>query len=268
MSKPLIVIPARMGSTRFPGKPLAEISGISMLRRTAQVAQNVRDSTYVVATDHAEIQSHCQSHGLPVVMTPSSLASGSDRALAAAQKFGSESDIIVNLQGDAPFTDPSHISAVIEGLLQSQAGIATPYIQLSWKELDDLRVSKKTTPFSGTTILVTDGQAIWFSKNIIPAIRDETALRTVSDISPVRRHIGLYAYRRASLLKYTKLAPGYYETLEGLEQLRALENGMTISAVKVDPPKISSPGIDTPDDLARAEALIVKYGDPFFERSS
>ena len=109
MSKPLIVIPARMASTRFPRKPLAEISGISMLRRTAQVAAKIDGAAFVIATDHTDIMDHCRDYNLPAVMTATELPSGSDRALAAAKSFRPDADIIVNLQGDAPFTDPSHI---------------------------------------------------------------------------------------------------------------------------------------------------------------
>lgn len=267
MSNPLIVIPARMGSTRFPGKPLAEISDISMLRRTARVAQAVSGARFVVATDHADIQSHCQTYDLPVVLTSADLKSGSDRALAAANDYDPDADIIVNLQGDAPFTDPSHVLAVIQNLHDCDADIATPYVQLTWDELDILRTSKDVTPFSGTTLVHQNGKAVWFSKNIIPAIRHETGLRSKTELSPVCRHVGLYAYRRSALKKYSQLKPSYYEKLEGLEQLRALENGMTISAVKVDASRISSPGIDTPEDLARAETLIAEFGDPFFEAS-
>lgn len=263
MSNPLIVIPARMGSTRFPGKPLAEIAGISMLRRTVDVARQVQKADYVVATDSVDIQSHCQSFGIPVVMTSPDVQSGSDRALAALDTVNSDADIVVNLQGDAPFTNPSHVKAVIDGLSESDADIATPYIQLDWAALDILRNSKKETPFSGTTLIENGGRAIWFSKNIIPAMRDELAMREATPLSPVCRHIGLYAFRHDALKRYTTLPISSYEKLEGLEQLRALENGMSIAAIKVLAPRISSPGIDTPQDLVRAEELIAEFGDPF-----
>ena len=263
MSKSLIVIPARMASKRFPGKPLAEIAGISMIRRTARIAETLGSSDYVIATDHAEIAAHCEAHTLPVVMTKADLPSGSDRALAAAKIFKPDAEIILNLQGDAPFTDPAHIKAVVARLLTDDVDIATPAIQLSWEALDRLREAKRTTPFSGTTVIEVDGRAIWFSKNIIPAIRKETALREAAPLSPILRHIGLYGFRRAALERFTNLPQSRFETLEGLEQLRALENGLSIAIVKVEPPQISSPGIDTPEDLKRAEALIETYGDPF-----
>jgi len=263
MSKPLIVIPARMASKRFPGKPLAEIAGVSMIRRTAQVAENLGEADYVIATDHANIAAHCEAHGLPVVMTDAQLPSGSDRALAAARLFKPDADIILNLQGDAPFTDPAHVRAIIARLLDDDVDIATPAIQLSWDALEGLREAKKTTPFSGTTVIEVEGRAVWFSKNIIPAMRKEPALRAGGSLSPVLRHIGLYGFRREALERFVALPQSQYETLEGLEQLRALESGMSIAIVKVDPPQISSPGIDTKEDLARAEALIAAHGDPF-----
>ncbi|GGX59027.1 3-deoxy-manno-octulosonate cytidylyltransferase [Litorimonas cladophorae] len=263
MSKPLIVIPARMASKRFPGKPLAEIAGISMLRRTANVAANVAGSEFVVATDHAEIAQHCDEHSLPVVMTAPDLPSGSDRALAASQAFRPEADIIINLQGDAPFSDPAHIAAVIDRLKDDALDIATPAIELSWAELDVLRATKVSTPFSGTTVVEKDGRAFWFSKTIIPAMRKEAELRGATSVSPILRHVGLYGFKRAALERFNALPESHYETLEGLEQLRAIEAGMHVAIVRVSTPQISSPGIDTPEDLARAEALIQKLGDPF-----
>ena len=268
MSRPLIVIPARIGSTRFPRKPLADIAGISMIRRTANIASQVEHTDYIVATDSKEIAAHCEAHNIPVTMTRADILSGSDRVLAAAKATGSTSDILVNLQGDAPFTDPTHIAAVIKALADKTVDIATPYIRLGWDDLDVLRDAKKETPFSGTTLIEQKGRAIWFSKNIIPAIRKEADLRSQSAISPICRHIGLYGYRRESLSRYAALPQSPYEKLEGLEQLRALENGMIIAAVEVGKPRISSSGIDTPEDLKRAEALIATYGDPFSTGSS
>lgn len=259
----LIVVPARYGSTRFPGKPLAEINGISMVRRTARIAEQasheIENCDYVVATDDARIIEHCQQHEINAVMTPADLKTGSDRALAAAKAH----DRIINLQGDAPFTPVSHVVKLAKAL-DAGADVATPYIRLSWKALEALRAHKVETPYSGTTIIVgPDGKAIWFSKNIIPAIRKEAALKAESELSPVCRHIGLYAYRREALETFTQCSESHYEKLEGLEQLRLLENGMTIECVQVDPPKIATSGIDAPSDIALAEALIAKYGDPF-----
>ncbi|MEP3891955.1 MAG: manno-octulosonate cytidylyltransferase [Hellea sp.] len=267
----LIVVPARYGSTRFPGKPLAEINGISMLRRTARIAElashEIEDCRYVVATDDARIEAHCQAHGLDYVMTSTALKTGSDRALAAADALNTTSglkyDRIINLQGDAPFTPAEHIVKLARAM-DSGADVATPYIQLSWDALKALREHKIETPFSGTTVIVgPDGKAVWFSKTIIPAIRKETVLQTEDSLSPICRHIGLYAYTYQALKRFTTYPESQYEKLEGLEQLRLLENGMTIECVKVEPPQVATSGIDAPSDIVLAEALIAKHGDPF-----
>ena len=254
--KPLIVIPARYASTRFPGKPLAEIGGIAMLTRTAEIARQVGD--FVIATDDDRIEDFCCERDFPVVMTDPARPSGSDRAKVAADLFDLGADIIVNLQGDAPFTPPSYIQACLDALTKDRnADIATPVVPLSWEALDELRQAKKTTPFSGTcTIVGEDGRAHWFSKNIVPAIRKEAAMRQSGDLSPVLQHVGLYAYRREALNRYVTLPPSPYEQLEGLEQLRALENGLSITCARVDSHPMSQAGIDTPEDLARAEACL------------
>lgn len=244
------------------------IGGMSMVARTAKNAQkaadDIGDATAIVATDDKRIFDHCDELGIECVMTPTDVPSGSDRALAAANTYAKTNneafDIIVNLQGDAPFTPPEHIKSVVSALRDTpHLDVATPYIKLSWASLDELRDNKKTTPFSGTTLVANkNGEALWFSKNIIPAMRKENSLREQSTLSPVCRHIGLYAYRRSALEKFVGLSEGHWEALEGLEQLRCLENGMIIGCVAVEPADIAISGIDTPEDLVRAEALLAK----------
>ena len=126
-----------------------------------------------------------------------------------------------------------------------------------------MRERKRQTPFSGTSCIVNaQDEALWFSKNILPAIRKEDRLRAAGPLSPVWRHIGLYGYKRAALERCVSLPEGHYEQLEGLEQLRFLENGMRIRAVKVPAKKNAMWGIDTPQDAEHAEQLIAKYGEP------
>ncbi|MEL6324317.1 MAG: NTP transferase domain-containing protein [Pseudomonadota bacterium] len=157
----LIVVPARYGSTRFPGKPLSLILGRSMVSRVAvrarAAADILGDAHSVVATDHEDIADACERDGLDVVMTPVNCPSGSDRALAAVEALGTAPDFILNLQGDAPFVPVEHIVRVAEALRTGEADVATPYIRLGWLELDTFRAQKQTTPFSGTTILVGPG---------------------------------------------------------------------------------------------------------------
>lgn len=258
-----IAIPARYGSTRFPGKPLAEIGRQSMLSHVVDLAREVADGdddiSYFVTTEDQRIANHAAEIGAPCIMTSDNCATGSDRVLAALRQIDEWPDFVLNLQGDAPFTPKSVVCAILDALKNNpKAEVVTPVHALSWDDLDRLRETKKTTPFSGTTAIVdSDGRALWFSKNIIPGIRKEDDLRGASDISPVYQHIGLYGFRTDILEQFCDLPMGVYETLEGLEQLRMLENGIKITAVSVDIDKgqIQS-GVDTPEDLERANAAL------------
>ena len=266
----LIVIPARAASTRFPNKPLHLIAGRSLLARVTDIARAAcaghGNRSFVVATDDAAIADHAGAIGAPVVMTDPDLPSGTDRALAAAKALGSPADFIVNLQGDAPFTPPTYVDAIIRAGAEGSHDLVTPVLQLSWTALDELRARKQATPFSGTTCIATEtGDALWFSKTILPGIRNEARLRETSELSPVLRHIGLYGYRRAALERFVSLPVGHYEQLEGLEQLRFLENGMRVRAVTVEPSPNAMWGVDTPEDAAHAEALIARNGEPRYD---
>ncbi len=260
-----IAIPARYESTRFPGKPLAVIGGKTMLARVVDIARNVAEHHdglfYFVATDDERISDHCAEIDAPCFMTPASCATGSDRVLSAVQQLEDMPDFILNLQGDAPFTPAPVVDSLIAAFQHNnKAEVVTPIHRLSWDDLDRLREAKKVTEFSGTTAVVNqDGQALWFSKNIIPAIRKEAEMRKSDTFSPVYQHMGLYGYRMDVLEKFCHLPMGHYEELEGLEQLRMLENGIKIQTVKVEieAGQIQS-GIDTPEDLARAEAFLAK----------
>lgn len=264
--KTLIVVPARYGSKRFPGKPLAKIAGRSMLSRVAvranAAAKALVDAESVVATDDERIGAHCQDIGVKAILTDPALASGSDRAYAAADALGVDPDYIVNLQGDAPFTPIDYITGLINQLDNSDADVATPVIQLNWAALDAMRDAKKETPFSGTTAIVgPDKKAIWFSKIILPAIRNEEKVRSRTTLSPVRRHVGLYAFRKDALRRFCDAPKTEFEALEGLEQLRILEHGMSIACVEVGAPALATSGIDTKADLERVERLIAEHGD-------
>ncbi len=263
----LIIIPARYGSTRFPGKPLFDIKGKTLLQRVIRIAEQASDginARFLVATDHEKILEHCKDIGAPAVMTDTELASGTDRALAAIEADGAEPDFVINLQGDAPFTPAAHVAKLIDAAETLEGDVFTPVIRLGWDALDTLRERKKTLPFSGTTCVRTpEGKAFWFSKNIIPGIRNEEALREKCKLSPVYRHIGLYGYRLDALKEFANLPLGFYEVMEGLEQLRFLENGMSINAVEVETPTISMSGVDTREDAELAMQLIDQIGDPY-----
>lgn len=261
----LIVIPARYGSTRLPGKPLIAIAGRTLLSRVVAVAREgarrAGNADVVVATDDARILDHARALGCDAVLTDSAITSGSGRAWAASRDRAPA--IVVNLQGDAPFVDPAMIAALIAALRGSTSAVATPVVQLDWDALDAMRAHKQGSPFSGTTCARDGaGRALWFSKAVLPAMRDEARLRKTSPLSPVFRHIGLYAYRFDALRSFEATPPTPYEQHEGLEQLRFLESGVEIRTVEVAAPRHAMSGIDTPADVAMAERLIAQFGEP------
>lgn len=266
----LIVIPARFGSTRLPGKPLRQIAGRALLERVAAVAyaaaHRIGDVEVLVATDDDRIAAAATGFGLDVVLTSDAITSGSGRALAAMRATGRRFELVVNLQGDAPFTSPSHIVEILSAAHGNGADVTTPVVQLDWARLDALRAHKLATPASGTTcIRAAGGRALWFSKAVLPFIRKEDELRRQGGLSPVLQHIGLYCYRPAALEAFEATPPSQYEQFEGLEQLRLIELGLDIRAVPVEPALITMSGVDSPADVARAERLIAEFGDPFVD---
>ncbi|MFV0421668.1 3-deoxy-manno-octulosonate cytidylyltransferase [Oleidesulfovibrio sp.] len=267
-NKIAIVIPARFGSTRLPGKPLKLIAGKEMLSRVAMIAKSVCDNrtdcTYIVATDDSRIVDFCGTNNVPVAMTAETCQSGTERSWDALGALDFTPELIVNLQGDNPLCPPWFIEELITAWERDpHAQVLTPYIQLSWDELDRLREAKKVTPFSGTTVVVDkESYALAFSKNIIPAIRKEKSLRSKMAQSPAKRHIGLYAYTYSALKEYFTLPVSPYEEFEGLEQMRFLHNNVPVKMVQVDYRGYGSmSGVDSPEDILRAEAMIEKYGE-------
>ncbi len=264
--KTAIIIPARYGSTRFPGKPLVKIAGRTMLERVVEVGRKATaehdDIDLMVATEDQRIADHCQDIDVPCLITSDNCHTGSDRVLEAAQKSGNNYDFIISLQGDAPFTPPIVLQELIKAIQNNpQLEVVTPIHNLAWEDLDHLREAKKITPFSGTTVIRDHetGYARWFSKQIIPAIRNEEKLRQEGNKSPIFQHIGVYAYRKDILEKYVTLPQSHYEILEGLEQLRLLENGISIFTVKVIAPSgMLQAGIDSPEDVERAEKILAQ----------
>ncbi|NOU51237.1 3-deoxy-manno-octulosonate cytidylyltransferase [Pseudoalteromonas sp. JBTF-M23] len=268
MHKTLIVIPARYGSTRLPGKPLIKIAGREMLLRVADIASDVcqhqAQCEYVVATDDERIVQLCEQNQVPCVMTSEHCSSGTERCYDVLQQLADKPDFIVNLQGDNPLCPPWFISSLIESWRASDVGeVFTPYVELTWQELDKLREVKKSTPFSGTTVQINKAQlALTFSKNIIPAIRKEANMRAASELSPVKRHIGLYGYTAKALEAYFSLPESTYESCEGLEQMRFLENEMAVKMVPVSyQGRTGMSGVDSPEDIERAEAIIASDGE-------
>lgn len=260
--KTTIIIPARMGSTRFPDKPRALIKGKSLLQRVWEIAKSVKDIEAVyIATDAQEIRQLAISFGASVIMTPKSCDNGSIRAFYAIKELKEIPDVVINLQGDAPLTPPWIIQDIIEELQQKpDVQIATPAAQLDWKQLDSYVKYKEQGRTSGTLVVFDKNQnALYFSKGIIPFIRDK---KKILDVKPhVFRHIGLYAYRFSALEKYASLKPTPLEELEQLEQLRALENGLPIRVRLVDYRGRTPWSVDLPEDVAVVESIIEKEGE-------
>lgn len=262
----LIVIPARYASSRFPGKPLVNIAGKTMIQRTYEVAKKLQDTSpslrIIVATEDQRIKDHVESFGGEAALTSDTCLTGTDRVFEVASSLGEKPDFIINLQGDAPLTPPHILKAILDHLAENPFHkVATPVTQLSWEALDALRDAKKSAPFSGTTVIrAEDGRAIWFSKQILPMIRKEESLRKERSLSPVFRHIGLYGFRYEALQAFVTHKPTHYELLESLEQLRLLEMGIPIHTVKVSYAGYPSmQGIDTIHDKEIAERLLSAY---------
>lgn len=253
-----IIIPARYGSTRFPGKPLFPISGVPLLQRVWALGASVvgKDRT-VIATEDSRIADFCAKIGAECVMTDPSIKSGTDRVFAATQKISGHIDYIINLQGDAVLTPPWVIKNIIDEMAnKSDIGIFTPAIRMTKEELEKMRIAKSKGEVGGTTVVFDRNFcALYFSKSIIPFIRKP------SESTAVYRHIGLYGYKKEALHDFVNLPEGKLEQTEGLEQLRALENGMKIKIVAVDYRGRSHIGIDSEADASRAEEIIAKEGE-------
>ena len=234
----LIVIPARMASTRLPGKPLVDIAGQPMIVRVLRAATAAEAGPVVVACAEAEIKQAVESAGGQAIMTEADLPSGSDRVRQAVDRFDPQRrfDIIVNVQGDMPTLDPSLIKTIIQPLLDDPAlDIATAAVETSEpREIADQNVVK--------AVAAASGRALYFTRAAAP-----------SGDGPVLHHLGVYAYRRSALDTFCDMAPSPLELRERLEQLRALEAGMSIHVCKVD---AAPHGVDTQEDLDRTRALL------------
>ncbi|MDD5585386.1 MAG: 3-deoxy-manno-octulosonate cytidylyltransferase [Alphaproteobacteria bacterium] len=268
-----IIIPARYGSTRFPGKPLALVAGVPLLQRVwALGASVVGKGNVAVATDDERIAAFCAKIGAACVMTDPAIANGTGRVHAALQQLPSDVDQIINLQGDAVLTPPWVIRAVIDEMARdSSIGIFTPAVRLTKETYEALRAAKQAGEAGGTTVTFDkDHNALYFSKSIIPFVRavagtaeraEKNNVRDGADNPPVYRHIGLYGYRRETLARLIALPPSPLEQAEKLEQLRALENGLKIRVVEVDYKGRSHIGVDSEADASRAEAIIAAEGE-------
>jgi 3-deoxy-manno-octulosonate cytidylyltransferase (CMP-KDO synthetase) len=239
---PIVLIPARMASSRLPGKPLAAIAGRPMIAHVLDRAREAAVGPVAVACAEAEIAEAVRAAGGVAVMTDPALPSGSDRCFAALEALDPEGrhDVVVNLQGDLPTLDPAAIRAVLAPLADPGVDIATLVTAIH-------DASEATAPnFVKAAVVFGEGQriarALYFSRLPVPYGQ-----------GPLWHHIGIYAWRRAALARFVALPPSGLELREKLEQLRAMEAGMTIACTPIDTAPF---GVDTPEDLARARAVI------------
>lgn len=256
----IAIIPARYASTRFPGKPLAILGGKSVIQRVYEQVSKQLDAAWV-ATDDQRILDHVRSWGGNAVMTSPDHKSGTDRIEEAMEKIeaaGEKYDVVVNVQGDEPFIQPEQIAAVCKCFDDSQTQIATLGIRFVPDGADSASITreeawKRISNVNSPKIVVDNkGFAMYFSRSVIPFIRGrETA--EWSDTYPFMKHIGMYAYRRDVLREITSLPQSSLEKAESLEQLRWLQNGYRI---KVGETYTETIGIDTPEDLAKAQELL------------
>lgn len=257
-NKNIIVIPARYHSSRFPGKPLTLISGYSLIYRVWSIAKTIRgvDEVYIV-TDHEDIKKHALGFAAKVLMTEE-YPNGTERSFAALSLLETKPEIILNLQGDAVLTPPWVIQSLIDAMIANRKlEITTPATLISRKFYSLMQKTKLKGEVGGTMVVCDkDLNALYFSKRMIPYLRN-----TQMKSPPLYRHIGLYAYRYSALKSYISLPATPLEKLEGLEQLRVLENGKSIRVVLVDYKGHTHASIDSPEDVTRVERLIETEGE-------
>ena len=243
----LAIIPARYASTRFPGKPLAQLDGKPIIQRVYERVSEVFADT-LVATDDDRIYKTVEQFGGKAVMTSAEHRSGTDRCYEAYQKSGIEADVVVNVQGDEPFIAPSQLHTVAALFDDPGTGIATLVKPFS----KDAPMEAVENPNSPKVVVDGEGFALYFSRSVIPYLRNVPRQEW-----PARheylKHIGLYAYRTDVLRQITAMPQGLLEQAESLEQLRWLEAGIKIKVGRTDTETI---GIDTPENLERAEAFL------------
>jgi 3-deoxy-manno-octulosonate cytidylyltransferase (CMP-KDO synthetase) len=234
----LAVIPARLGSTRLPRKVLRELAGepmIAWVYRAARACPLL--DRVLIATDSQEVLDFAQEHSLPAVFTPEDCVSGTDRVHAVAQAI--PADIYVNIQGDEPLLTPEHFTPLLQLFERPEVQVATLAVRCPAHEIHNPNAVKVVT--------AADDRALYFSRATIPSDREGAGF------AGYRKHLGIYAYRRAALNRFAALPPSWIEQVERLEQLRLLDNGID---VYVAPAPADTIGVDTEEDLQRAEKVL------------
>ena len=261
----LIVIPARYESTRYPGKPLVQLKGAngtarSLIERSWRAAKEVSGvERVVVATDDVRIAEACEGFGGDVVMTSSTCANGTERCAETLRILDGGYDLVVNLQGDAPLTPPWFIEDLIKELRNTpDADVATPVLNCSGDMLANLLSDRAESRVGGTTAVFSRTRAgLYFSKEVIPFTTERYGS---DDPTPVYHHVGVYAYRPTALSAYPSWPTGRLENLEGLEQLRFLEQNQTILCVEVSARGREFWELNNPEDVTKLEQMMLKMG--------
>lgn len=261
----LIVIPARYASSRYPGKPLVPLTGATgqaqtLIERSWRAALAVDGvDRVVVATDDDRIRDASEAFGAEVVMTSETCGNGTERCAEAHDALGGGYDVVVNLQGDAPLTPAWFIEGLVAGLRAApDAEIATPVLRCDGATLRGFVEDRRAGRVGGTTaVFGTTSQALYFSKEVVPFTH-----QTYADDAetPVFHHVGVYAYRPDALSAYPTWPVGPLETLEGLEQLRFLENGRQVLCVEVEARGRQFWELNNPADVPRIEAMMAEMG--------
>ncbi len=258
----LIAIPARFASSRYPGKPLAELRGASgaarsLIRRSwdaaMAAAEAIPDARVVVATDDARIADHAATFGAEVAMTPGTCRNGTERCAAVLEALGRDWDCVVNLQGDAPLTPPWYVADLVGAMAAGRGPVATPVLVADAEHAAALRADRAAGRVGGTTAVTSaQGAALYFSKEVLP-FDGPGAPR-------ILHHVGVYAYTPAALAAYAGWEPGPLEIAEGLEQLRFLENGHPVACVTVEARGRPFWELNNPEDVPRIEAMMAAMG--------
>ncbi|MCX8050429.1 MAG: 3-deoxy-manno-octulosonate cytidylyltransferase [Chlorobi bacterium] len=240
----LIAIPARYGSERFPGKVLCDLEGQTMLERVWRAARSASGfDAVVVLTDDERIADECERLGAEWRMTPTDIPSGTDRIAYAVERWFTDADIIVNLQADEPLVPPSLLESLRDALQRNpSADVATPVAPITTDE-------EVRSPTVCKVVCRADGTALLFSRAPIPFDRR----RGIGELTLYRKHIGIYAYRRAALLRFAELQPHPIERAESLEQLRLLLDGAVFFCIETDAELIA---VDTPADAERVRRYL------------
>lgn len=235
------IIPARYSSSRFPGKPLALLGGKPVIEHVYRQVSSVMEDVFV-ATDDQRIYDAVEAFGGKAIMTRSDHKSGTDRICEALEKVGGSFDVVINIQGDEPFIQKSQLETVMQCFDDPRTQIAT-----LGKPFESMEAVEN--PNSPKIVLDNDGYALYFSRSVIPFVRGKEHEEWLSHF-PYLKHIGLYAYRTEVLREVSKIPQSTLELAESLEQLRWLQNGYKIKVGLTD---VETIGIDTPEDLQRAE---------------